>query len=851
MAQAICVGRCLVRHRTNKTLKSLLSNRNSGILFYHTNPKKQIPNLLYHNDVSISSTDTLYAYTPNSNSTSYEGSAPSRSNASMLGKLTINDQNEELAKWIRNSYIDTSLGNGQRHHTENALNENNVMLDASGGGYLYGIPAVDNDTFNIIWRYKFCIGDSHTVDVVVKRINNRRTIFTLEQLLPLLSALKYLKRDSEIHKIYTSYSKHLRYFLEDTDPTVNPDQREKLLELFMFTEARLKHYTNCEVIFSDYIKYSRIKSEIIVIGLKSFIENNNLQLAKEFFIQIMSNKETFPLTPRGFHSFLLYLNKTANYKSIDYFSQMWLHYQDENTVEHHLNNHALLAFMHSITLSSRNAEKLSKFLHNETIKNSGYLNSEKYHLTKFYYDLFKLPKNGSNHFEVVAIPIEIQDRIRHFHSQLSSDIPERRLFYLSLLKCFNLCNNLMAIENVLKLIDADKDVSLDSHFHTIMIQYFTKHGEIDNLKKYYKTLFTQRVPISDNSLVLSMAACFKQYDPNMFPEFKNEMLSSLCEQPKYMLWFPWIRDLKSHLDSIRKLPIIDLQTCNKFNKALKDDDMLAAKTLLISRCRDGIMPRVQMFYILLEKCLHDGHVSLASMIDQMIKDMYSPLPHITTKVQLLWLKHNLKTTVGTQAIKRERIARIESMLKEDDSSFQNLVQLADIYLGIHDFENCSRLLTQAHAIICNEDKEQWLMYYSTLLKMHAREKQMGHFITVLRKWNNNEQASYLEITTAKLLKSYTRYFTKDLNAKLDELKDDEDPQTRSYLISFHESGMKHIKKELAVMGDRYGRKKIESLATMKDVVEFVSLHLKVKATLRKQQYGIKKQELADKFAEYK
>lgn len=849
MTQRICLGRSLIRHRVNHIIRTLGASHYHGMLLYHTNSKKQVPNLLYQHDVGISTSDPMYAFPSAPQVPLHEPSALSHA-TSPLEKLTINDQNEELAKWIRNSYIDTPLGNGIRHPNENIPNDNNIVLDASGGGYLYGIPAVDVDTFNIIWRYKFCTGDPHTVDVVVKRINNKRTIFTLDQLLPLLSALEFLERDTDIHKIYESYSIYLRYFLEDSEADLNSDQREKLLELFMSAEARLNNYTNCEVIFSDYIKYSKIKSKVIALGLKAFIENNNLQLAKEFFIQVISNRETFPLDTKDFHSLLLYLNKTANYKSIDYFYQMWLHYQEEQPVEQH-QDYSLVSFMHRIYLASRNTEKITSFLNNDTIRSSGYINSQKYHLTIFYDELFRLRKSNANSLEVVEIPAEFQDRIRYFHEQLSSNVQERRSFYLTLLKCFNLCNNLTAIKDLLELIDSDTYINVDNDFHNIIIQYFSRHGEVKNLKDYYRTLFNKKVALDDKSLVLSMAACFESYDPNMFSEFKNEVLTILFENSEYSVTFPWIKDIKQDLDSIHYLPAIDMETCERFSHALKYDDMVRAKELLISRCRDGIMPNVQMFYDLLETCLKDGHIGLASMIDQMIKDMYTSVPHMTTKIQLLWLKHTLMTTVGTQAIKKDRIALVESGLRTEDATFQNLVQLADIYLGIHDFENGQRILTQARAAMCEDDKLQWLMYYVMQLKMHSRALEMGRFIATLREWNANKNASYIQVTTVKLLKSYARYFTKDINKKLEKFKGEEDQHTLLELKKYHETGMTLVNKELIDMGDRYGASKLNTLATMKEAREFIYIHFSVKVLIKRQAYDIKRQELADKFAEFK
>lgn len=764
----------------------------------------------------------------------------------IYNSTNINEKNEELAKWIRNSSIETpvtSLGNDTdrfpKTYPEN-IYTNTLNLTSNGAGYIGGVPAVDDDTFNIIWKNKFITGDPHTVDIVLKRIKNRRTIFNINQLIVLLKALQYLKREAEIHKIYCGYSKYLRYFLMDNLTYSQNSEKEVLLELFMESENELKNFANCESLFSHYIKYSRIKSHITLIGLKSFVENNNLQLAKEFFIQIMTNQETFPLTKCDFYAFLLYLDKSMNYKSMDYFYQLWTYYEHD-TSNFDDSKFSITSLMHRIYLLSGNETKILQFIDSPPVKEIGYSNSLRYELTKFYFDLFQSSKIKGNKLTTIEITEEIRKKIRNFHIQLSDNVDERRLFYLTLVKAFKKLNNMKEMKTVVNMVDQDSDITLDNEFHELIVEYFVKNSEMRNCLDYYKELIKIKAPINEKKMFFSIFRCFESEYPNMVNEYKNEMKLIFTKKSDFDLYFPWIQNCNRYWTKKNGLGFLDYRTFMRFQKSLKKNYIIEAREVLISRYRDGIVPKFQMFYLMLNLCLRDGFINLAATIDNIIKETYNNDINMSAKVQLLWLKHSLKISDINQASKRERILKFEKHYESKFLSFQNLVQLSDIFNGIYDFENSHRTLLQAFQKIEENDKTQWIMYYTTLLKIYGRQLEIDKFVETLREWNSNSKASLIKVDTLKTLRGFTKYFIAGLQTE-EGINEIYKSQGDAYI----KERMMDIDKELQILGDRYGSNKIKGLIETHNISQFLQKSMLDKYKSLQETYEIRRKELIAK-----
>lgn len=764
-------------------------------------------------------------------------------NITNVNKLHINDKNEELAKWIRNSYIETSLSFSTPSMGNNNLHDDILNLDATGAGYIGGIPAVDEDTFNIIWKFKFCIGDPQVVEILLKRIHNRRTIFNVKQLNLLLLALKELKRDTQIHRIYNGYEKYLKFFLENEPKNTLRGDIDLTLEIFMNVERRLSNYNNCEKLFSYYIKYSRIKSEFTLLGLRSFIENNNLQLAKEFFMQVLSNKDTFPLSSKDFFRLLCFLNAVRNYKTMNHFYQLWLFNKPEE-INNTIDSMNISSLMYRTYLLSRDEEKIGTFLENETIKKSGFLSSIKFELTNFYDKIFALRKSEINNLITIEIPQVIKQEIENFSDRLSDNAKERRLFYLTLLRAYTRLNNIKEIKKLLEVVDKDDAIDLDFSFHSHIIAYFVKNGQLNNLIDYYNELLKINAPICERRTFVSLYKCFSNKSGIMSQEFKNEMMLVLKSNPNYEHAFPWIRNVNTYWTDKRGLCCFDTITYNKVKVALKAGDLIEAKTLLISRCRDGVIPQVQMFYNLLRLCLENDYINLATMLEQMIKDMYHPNAHMTMKIQLLLLKQHLLLSSANRSSKKKAIYHLENQFRNNSPSFQNLLQLTDIYSGIYDFDNGERLIDQAYREMNKADKKEWLMYYKTSLKLYCKAADWEQFIATLRQWNDDSNASYLEVDTLKSIRQYVKFMQKEHLVKEKVLIEEgrEVFNTEPY--------MQEISKELTRLGERYGINKINTLNDMNTASKFLRSFLELKHKRIINEYATKHRELIEKNKQY-
>lgn len=760
-----------------------------------------------------------------------------------VNKLQNGNKNEELAKWIRNSYIEKSLSFSTPPMGNNNLHDITLNLDATGAGYIGGIPAVDEDTFNIIWKFKFCIGDPQVVDIVLKRINNRRTIFNVKQLNLLLLALKELKRDTQIHKIYVGYEKYLKYFLEDYQDSVLREDTDLLLEMFMNTERRLSNYNNCEKLFSYYIKYSRIKSEFTLLGLRSFIENNNLQLAKEFFMQVLSNKDIFPLTSKDFFRLLCFLNGVRNYKTMNHFYQLWLLNRPDE-INDSTDSMDISSLMYRTYLLSRDEEKIRSFLENDTIKKSGFLNSIIFELTNFYDKLFGLRKTEINNLIAIEIPHVIKQEIENFTERLTDNTKERRLFYSTLLRAYTRLNNIKEIKKLLEVVDKDDAIQLDFSFHSHIIAYFVKNGQLNNLIDYYNELLKINAPICEKRTFISLYKCFSNKSGIMSQEYKNEMMLILKSNPNYEHAFPWIKNVNTYWTDKRGLCCFDAMTYNKVKVALKTGDLIEAKTLLISRCRDGVIPQVQMFYNLLRLCLENYYINLATMIQQMIKDMYHPNNHMTMKIQLLLLKQHLLLSSANHSSKKKAIYHLENQVRNNSPSFQNLLQLTDIYSGIYDFDNGDRVIDQAYREMNKADKKEWLMYYKTSLKLYCKAADWEQLVATLRQWNDDSNATYLEVDTLKTIRQYVKFMQKEHAIKEKELIEEgkETLNTEPY--------MQEITQELIRLGERYGINKINTLNDMNTVSKFLRSFLELKYKEIVNEYTTKQRELIENNKDY-
>lgn len=169
----------------------------------------------------------------------------------------------------------------------------------------------------------------------------------------LFSTLQSLGRYFEIHTIYDAYKKDIIILKEQCDPKTYVSFIKMLLQ----SEHRLKNYELCEELFSEYIKYPRVHTNFIKIGLLTFLRNYNFQLAKEFYIQVLNNQETFPIDNRCFHSFFKEICKKGDLSMMKFVFNMWL---EKCEGEKMLPLNATIFLMHKQFLIFKDTEGLQK-----------------------------------------------------------------------------------------------------------------------------------------------------------------------------------------------------------------------------------------------------------------------------------------------------------------------------------------------------------------------------------------------------------------------------------------------------------------------------------------------------------
>ena len=760
----------------------------------------------------------------------------------------VDQKYSELTRWIKSSLIEKTTpdrlpsgnnGGYRLPQTTNLMINNNIN----------GIPTVDSDTFDIIWRHKFEIGDVKTAGVVCKRIRNRRTFFNLPQLFILIDSLMYIGRFVEIHKIYKLYSGFLGYLLSTRGRDYEEEDDDiygKLLEDLIVVEYTLKNYDICENLFSYYIKNPGIKSRILLIGLHSFIENGNLQLSKEFFVQVMMDRGIYPLEIEDFYSFLKYLTRVSDVKHVKFFFQVWLKYSSDSDALD-TPDFRILSLIHGIYLTTGDTQELNNFLNNEKVKRTGYLDGIQFEITTFFSDFSRKSKqflysNG----QTSSISEPIRSKIQKFRDTLLSQgertIQQRHFLYESLLKLCVQTNNLDELQKVLEMIYHDSAVGMDPGFHEIISRYFVKNGQVSYLLDYYKELVGTKSEININSLLFSLYKCFTIAYPNLVEEYKNEI--RLVLRSDYIYYLPWTSKFERIWSGENKLSHADEVTYREFKRFLSEDDIIRAKELLISRARGGIKPKPQMYHLMLRHCLKHKYTNLAMIISDIIGDMSrdDALYHVKAELALLqWSLGN--NDVDTP---EEKVSKVEELEKKfaNELNFQNMIQLANIYINLGDYTNSKRLIqgsrTKMNELLFN----QWLMYYMTYLKYATRTLDIDTFLSILVEWNSNNFANYIDRNAIRQIKSFKDYF-------ITRFKRPHGRRNVGYATSNPEyiaTMLGEINNNLTALCDMYGDRKSEGLNTLNEISVFLRGILDQEVKKREEEFKRKQAELIERYS---
>lgn len=695
---------------------------------------------------------------------------------------------------------------------------------------------VKQEDFEVNWRTKFTSGNLDVVKLVIQKRQVENTLFSLQDLLVLFSTLQSLGRCFEIHTIYDAYKKDITILKEQCDPKTYISFIKVLLQ----SEHRLKNYELCEELFSEYIKYPRVHTNFIKIGLLTFLRNYNFQLAKEFYIQVLNNQETFPIDNRCFHSFFKEICKKGDLSMMKFVFNMWL---EKCEGEKMLPLNATIFLMHKQFLIFKDTEGLQKLLSNDKIKQTGYEQSLDFELCEFYHDFHT---NKDLDFE------EIESKIDYMLEILNRDKVDRNDFYLNMLKAFVSTNDFTHLKYIMIKVQDDDSITLNDAYHKVIAHYFVKNGLLKNLIQYFSDVVVPSPNCRLNqTYVEQLWNCALQNYPMLSREYTNEMRILLTNK-KYCRDFLWMnyllkkrlrvvpRDTPYSITTSKEYPKLnydhlDVRSLISIQQHVANKDEVSARTAILDLVRKGIRPQFSFYYLTLKYCMKRSSV-MAKFVDELLRDMYFKIP---LKIDILWIKHDvasfLKSLMPSFQMKQTEkeaflvaSAKIRDFEREhkDHLNFQNYIQLISTSLQVRDIKTSLDFLCASRELLNESSKREWYIYYSNALKVYARGIMADEFLKVLEEWCSNKNASLITPSTIRSCKGYAKYFKKHQASK-----------------NVNTEKLNEINKMLESLRDRYKDYKFQGLNDMSFMTNFLKNWLAKEQETMKEANSDKRQRL--------
>ncbi|CAR29635.1 hypothetical protein ZYGR_0AD03190 [Zygosaccharomyces rouxii] len=718
---------------------------------------------------------------------------------------------DDIANWMKSSLNDPI----PTHQVSSAVE----TQDSTSSKHLSHHPfvfIVSQEDYRRDWFYRFNSGDLRVVENVLTLANEKSTVFTLAQIETLLRRLKYLRRNFEAHEIFCAYQGYLRHLRKND---MDQEAYCNFLEIVLRVEDSLGNYEICEELFSEYIKFPNLNAKIITIGFRSFIENNNLQLAKEFYIQALNNPDTFPLSEKELILFLNDLDVHGDYKSVQAFFNLWLK-KKSNDASGYLPSRELLCVVHGMYRKNRNEELLVDFLSHEAVQKAGYPSDIFFELNEFYYNL---------HCRDIWSQSKLESKINYFIVELRYWKEKREEFYLFLLNFFVLSKDFGNIKFVLSLIQKDHIIRLKPKFHLAIARYFVNEGMLQDLMGYYSDVLKRRGADSVHlriSIIAQLYRCALFAHPTLSKEIANEF-TVLLNRDEYVRQFPRLREFLKRLSRIRpkgrktvaqytgvlELSPVDYERLEIFENRVNHGDLVGAKSFILENLRRGIQPSFNLHYCILQKILKLQLPTLAKTLDELFLSVYQRNP---MKLKILWLRYGIMNEynafqTSSESISLAKYKVLSSKLLDFERhhqsvlDFVNYMQLTQICLQIREYELAVGLLQRGATLINEKDKRHWQIYYMTALKLSARVYDMEAFSKLLQEWNENSSASWIAHSSLRQIKSYIKLFAKRSNR----------------IPNYDENTMQEIVDACESLVHKYANLKFEGLDAMHDLMNFL------------------------------
>lgn len=681
---------------------------------------------------------------------------------------------------------------------ENQINSHN------SGSNLRMIPSKE---FEKQWLKQFQKGDLRDVQIVLRMFNDAKLVFSLHQLSFLVKSLNFHLHYQEIHKLFVGYQKIMSTLIENISELKEDEQLlvSELFETFLKTEEMFRNYDYCEEIFSYYIQASHIKPRMILIGLKSFIRNNNIQLAIQVYIQALENPDIFPMDKKVLYTFLVYLHKYSNFSTVKYVFNLWIEKkcskdaptQYLNTPiisDEYLPDNTILSLMHKIYLhDNSNHEELQKFL--EKPINSNYLKSPLYEMNCLIKEAKSLKSNKRD-----AINDQLFTLLKK--GQELSVIENNTMIHDILVFCVGQKDFSKAI-NAITFVENERKGQIDYKYCSIISSCFLQCGFFDLFFEYYKQLrakdTSNYLHINENIISQYWTALVEAY-PYLFNEIRNDF-GILISKDEYKKIYPWLshfstsilkqsksskRNQKNKKDYwISTNMYIDFERLKTIKSLLKENKEEEIKQYLTKELKQGTCPHFSFFYHLLDIFLTQQKKDLVKFLENTIT--HHTFYYIPLKYEILKLRHeiehlkNLNIQVQLENTNEELMFgqnypksvihsqlrdRVGNKLKKfynknkTEFNFQNYIQFSQIAIEGYRFDFAYSALENSENAINKNDRKQLHVFYLTKLRLQARSHDHSGFCETLTEWNHNSSADLLTRKAIKEVKRSIWYFNK-------------------------------------------------------------------------------------------
>lgn len=740
---------------------------------------------------------------------------------SWLRSIDSHQEKDEIKDWVKGSLHEPLPA---QHFPDRLKNDENNNITSVSSEFDYTITMISEGEYRIQWRDDFRKADLNTVGNVIEKAQ-QGMLFDISQIIVLVRALRSVQRDYEIHELYCAYRKYLHLM---DGGIAQSSLIQEFLEIVLRVEESLGNFDSCETLFSEYIKYPKLDPQIILIGLRTFIRNDNLQLAKQFFIQVLDNPDTFPITTSELKLLLSDLSKFNELDTVKFIFRLWLTKKCDDNPSSFENypDYDILSTMHRLYLRLNDKDGLEKFLTLEAVKRSNYPNDVMFEIVEFCHQLRR--NKTTDDSDENDLPMKMDSFLLSLQNRRS----DRRKFYLLVLDSLVKRNDFASIRHVVSRVKDDAEIHLDGAFHLKIATFFVKQGLLSHLLQYYsevvRTQAAGRIRLKV-AHIEQLWLCAIQTYPSLTREITNEV-KVLLDKDKFVRQFTGLQRVIKQTSQVKQrrqmggqeyvksaLTSTDFEKLQKFESAISRSDVAGATTTILESLKQGARPRFDFYFSAVRICLRSSLPALAKVLsDVILKSYNSPL-----KLNILWLRYDAlnqyRSTVSkSEMLSSNKVPLIETQLKEFERghqsslNFQNYLQLAQISIGIRDYHHASLLVEKSFSLIDNQDRQQWLMYYMTALKLAARLYDSKEFIKVLRHWNQNPEAKLISRGCIRQIKAFIKLFEK-----------------RRDQVSDYDAAVRHqMSKEVEFAVEKYVNLKFEGLNETRKLCNILASWLK-------------------------